>query len=66
MGARQRLTDEEIDLARSVIAKRREAQRAVSLYPSIAGLAETLGCSKRYLIDVLNETARKIPREASL
>lgn len=53
-----KLTDEQIRWARQVGAKRVEALRQARMYPTIAELAEQLGCSERYLRDVLAQRVR--------
>lgn len=58
MPAPRKLTDEQIAWARQVVEKRREAMRQVRMYPSLEELAEQLGCSKRYLLEILKFRAR--------
>lgn len=58
MSAPLKLTDAQIKLARDVVDKRREAERQVSLYPTIPQLAKQLGCTPRYLQKILAGKAR--------
>jgi AraC-like DNA-binding protein len=46
-------------MARQVVDLRREAERQVSLYPTMSELAAQLGCTPRYLQKVLAGKARQ-------
>jgi transcriptional regulator with XRE-family HTH domain len=58
VSAPQKLTDDQIRLARQVIAKRREVLRQLDLYPTMEQLADQMGVSVRYLSEVVNGRAR--------
>lgn len=58
MVAQRKLTDEQIAFARLLIRKRREVMRQARLYPTIEQLAEQLGCTPRYLTEVVSGRAR--------
>jgi AraC-like DNA-binding protein len=59
MSAPQRLTDEQIRFARMVVKERREALRRARMYPTLEELADALGCTPRYLTEVVNGRARQ-------
>lgn len=60
MAAHRKLTDVQIQFARQVMAKRREALRELEMYPTLAELAGQLGVTPRYLSDVVNDKARAV------
>lgn len=53
MSGPQKLSDELIEHAREQTRKRREAMKAARLFPTVAELAQKLGCTPRYLQKVL-------------
>jgi hypothetical protein len=56
--AHRKLTADQIKWAKEVIAKRRDVLRQLSMYPTLAKLAEHLEVSPRYLSEVVNNRAR--------
>lgn len=64
MSARIKLTDEQIDFVRDIVARRRAVRVQLEKIPTLEDLAETLGCTKRYLEKVASNHAR-VPRETT-
>lgn len=60
MSAPIKLTKEQIQSARDIVEKRREAIGRVKVFPTIAKLAAELNCTPRYLQKIL---ARKVRSE---
>lgn len=58
MSGQQKLTDEQIKYARATTAQRRDAMKAVRMFPTVAELAAKMGCTPRYLQKVLAGKAR--------
>lgn len=54
MAAQRKLTDEQIQWACSVARKRADLERQLAQLPTVADMAEGLGCTNRYLAEVLS------------
>lgn len=61
MSAPLKLTDAQIQFAREVVEKRREALRLARMYPTLGELARQLGCSERYLQKLMAGRKRRAP-----
>lgn len=58
MAGKRKVTDEEIQIARQVIAARRDALRKAALYPTLAQMAEKMRITPRYLQQLIAGKAR--------
>lgn len=64
MPAHRKLTDTQIQWARELAAKRRDIERQLALLPTMAQAADALGCSERYLTELVAGRARRfLPAE---
>jgi hypothetical protein len=58
VSAPQKLTPDQIRWAREIVAKRRDLQRQLDMYPNMQQIAEKLEVSVRYMFEVVNNRAR--------
>lgn len=59
MSAPPRVPDEMVRFARQIVAKRRDLARQLKMLPTNAELAAQIGCSERWLVEVLAGRARR-------
>lgn len=66
MSAPLKLSDEQVQFVRAIVAKRRDAAKVLREYPTNAQLAEQLDCTERYIEKISNGHARVVPRETTV